>query len=680
MFGFKKSKNFNLQEYFERFFSADEGFRNTEEPSLALQLLVELLRPSAVEDPTFKVEALITLLKERDDYRQRLSNYIAELISDKQFSTIISDAGIPQASDFFYELKEKLFAKVLPHQPREDHLEYLLNQVFHRAEDARWIMRIPENQWVHLFHLLEFKSIYASLDSGSVMHNLLYSFEILTLRICGKAMQTPIIRMVPEYNNLESPFVAFQFELSAFQQRILNSENSYISPEDLDFKQLKVLLQHCEDFLKKAYKNSDKYGISLRVNQDLLIIKRQLTRLEKSLDLVVAENDEDLVRKSILLAKRLITYNCYKYDLYKFVDEGTHLISNEVVQQNASKGEKYITENTAGYLKMFKTALGGGLIVGIICLTKVLLYQLDVSDFGNAFIMSMNYSLGFVVLYLLSFTLATKQPAMTASTLIHALESGIKSSGKRKIKHLAFAKFFAQVFRSQFIAFLGNVIMAFPVALVLAYLLNLFVGKNLMTYHSETLLTDLNSFQSPLIFHAALAGIYLFLAGIIAGAVDNRNKFNNYYFRIQEHPLLKRTFGKTTTKKLAAFFEKKWAGIASNFWFGVFMGSTASLGAFVGLNLDVRHIAFASGNFALGAIGADFSISWIVVVWSILGIGLIGLINFGVSFGLSMALAFRSRKIPIQEFNAVVSSIWSYFKEYPLAFLFPNQDNEALQH
>ncbi|MDT8347625.1 MAG: recombinase [Flavobacteriaceae bacterium] len=677
--GFKKNKKYDLPEFFERFFNADERYKNADDPTLALQLLVDLIRPGAVEDPEHKVEALIALLKDHNDYRRHLSAYIADLVKDKQFSTIISDAGIPQASDFFYEVKEKLFAKILPQQPREDNLEYLLNQVFHRAEDARWIDRISENQWMHLFTLLEFKPMYASLESGSALLQLLYSFEILTSRICGKAMQTPIIRMVPEYNNLESPFVAFQFELSAFQQRVLNCENNCISPEDLDFKQLKVLLQQCQEFLKTAYKNSDKYGISLRVNQDLLIIKRQLNRLDKTLDLVVAENDEELVHKSILLAKRLITYNCYKNDLYKFVDEGTYLISYEVVQQTATKGEKYITKDKSGYLKMFKTALGGGLIVGIISLTKVLLYKLEVSDFGNAFIMSMNYSLGFVVLYLLSFTLATKQPAMTASTLIHALESGIKSGGKRKTKHWAFAKFFAQVFRSQFIAFLGNVIMAFPVALILAYLLNLAVGKNLMTYHSETLLTDLNSFQSPLIFHAALAGVYLFLAGIIAGAVDNRNKFNDYYFRIQEHPLLKRTFGKANTKKIAGFFEKKWAGIASNFWFGVFMGSTAAVGAFLGLNLDVRHIAFASGNFALGMLGTDFNIGWGVILWSILGIGIIGLINFGVSFSLSMALAFRSRKIPIHEFRALASSIWSYFKKYPLAFFFPNQDEQVQQ-
>ena len=61
--------------------------------------------------------------------------------------------------------------------------------------------------------------------------------------------------------------------------------------------------------------------------------------------------------------------------------------------------------------------------------------------------------------------LATKQPAMTASALIKALEEGVMKQGKDAEKYQAFAILFARVFRSQFIAFVGNVIMAFPVSL-----------------------------------------------------------------------------------------------------------------------------------------------------------------------------------------------------------------------
>ena len=61
------------------------------------------------------------------------------------------------------------------------------------------------------------------------------------------------------------------------------------------------------------------------------------------------------------------------------------------------------------------------------------------------------------------------------------------------------------------------------------------------------------------------------------------------------------------------------------------MGSTAIIGVFFGLNLDIRHITFASGNFALGLFGSNFDVSIPTLFWGIVGIGIIGFVNFIVS-------------------------------------------------
>ena len=133
--------------------------------------------------------------------------------------------------------------------------------------------------------------------------------------------------------------------------------------------------------------------------------------------------------------------------------------------------------------------------------------------------------------------------------------------------------------------------------------------------------------------------------------------------------------------KIAALYEKKWAGIISNFWFGVFMGTTAIIGLFLGLNLDIRHITFASGNLALGLYGSGYTVDYYMILWGIIGIGVIGLVNFMVSFGLSLGLAFRSRNIAFYELIFVTSSIWKHFKRKPFSFFFPieNKDKSAIE-
>ena len=47
------------------------------------------------------------------------------------------------------------------------------------------------------------------------------------------------------------------------------------------------------------------------------------------------------------------------------------------------------------YWKMFKTAMGAGLIVGFLCVIKVLMSKVETSDFGFAVLYSLNYILGF---------------------------------------------------------------------------------------------------------------------------------------------------------------------------------------------------------------------------------------------------------------------------------------------
>jgi site-specific recombinase len=317
--------------------------------------------------------------------------------------------------------------------------------------------------------------------------------------------------------------------------------------------------------------------------------------------------------------------------------------------------------------------MGGGMIVGFLCVFKVLMSKADVSEFGHAVLYSFNYALGFITIYLLGFTLATKQPAMTAAAIVKSIEVGTKKSIAEKDRHLAFAKLFSQLFRSQFIAFVGNVLVAFPVSLFVVWLSVYLFNYNFATEKSDTLLRDLSPIHSAAIFHAAIAGVFLFLSGIISGAISNRNKHKRVYYRFAEHPFLKKTIGKQKTRELAERIEQKWPGIASNLWFGVFMGSTAIIGVFFGLNLDIRHITFASGNFALGLFGSNFDVSTPTLFWGIVGIGIIGFVNFIVSFLLSLALAFRSRNIQTSEIKYLFKSVWYYFKKKPFSFFIPTK-------
>ena len=659
-----------IEEVFAKHFIENQYI--SEDELLFLVDLVHLFRPKKTNQVlTVSIEELVSFLENNTDRKTLLKQYLQKLLQNRKFSRMLSDAGILQDSDFIHEVKKRVFAKFLPNQPQKDTLEYILNQVFYRSSDAIWVNKIPTSELYRLFDILSMMDIYISIEDDSVLSEIINAMDLISQRISGRAMESDVIRMVPEYDNLESPFTAFENELYFIESQIRNGDNHFISSEDLHFKQLFVLHKQCEEYVDKAFANSTKFGISLKVNQSLLRIKQQLERSKILLLFLVVNNAFEKKKNSIQLGLKLIEYNCHKNNVRRLISESTQLISYEITQHTAKTGEHYITESPKEYFLMLKAALGGGFIVGILCIIKLLLSKMDTSDFGQAFFYSMNYSIGFILIFLFGFTLATKQPAMTASTIIQAIENDRNNSLKKEDKQSAFAQLFARLFRSQFIAFIGNVMMAFPVSLLGIWLIDFLFDYNIAFEKSEKLLNDLSPIHSPAIIHAAIAGVFLFLSGIISGNVSNTNKHNQVYFRIQEHPLLKKAFGISKTIKIAKWFENNWAGIVSNGWFGVFLGSTASVGLFLGIDLDIRHITFASGNFALGIYGANYFVDNWTIFWSILGIGIIGYMNFIVSFSLSLGLAFRSRNIPLSQLKHLFKTTWTHFKKRPMIFFFP---------
>lgn len=679
MFNSKSKLKISVLEFISNTFGEAQFWKTKTDELEVLVNLIHLVRPLHPEKlDKVDLKEVIVFLKENPICTTQLSLYLKEILTNKIFNKILSDAAILQDVDFIFEVKKRIYAKFLPDQPQKNTLEYVLNQVFYLASDVIWVEKIPLEQLEELYVILEFQSIYETTESHSVLAELLKSISLLSQRISGRAMETDVLKMVPEFEDLESPFVAFENELLKIQAAVKNSTTHYITSDDETYLQLWVFHKKCEDFIETAFQNSSKYGISMRVNQSLLKIKQQLERIKVLIPLLVVENTNDEKSNGIKLLLQLIKYNCYKNNVRKFIGESIQLISYEITQHTAKTGETYITEGRREYFRMLRTALGGGFIVGILCIIKVLLSKVDTSFFGHAFFYSMNYSFGFIAIYIFGFTLATKQPAMTASVLIKSLEEGANTEGDRIEKYQPFAVLFARVFRSQFIAFVGNVVMAFPISLLGIWLIDYAFNYNIAAAKWNTLLTDLSPIHSLAILHAAIAGVFLFLSGIISGSVSNRDKHNQVYFRIAEHPLLKKSIGKAKTLKLSQLYEKKWSGLIANFWFGVFMGSTASVGLFLGLNLDIRHITFASGNLALGLYGANYNVSNSMLFWGIFGIGIIGLVNFLVSFSLSLGLAFRSRSISVFELRFVAISIWNHFKKKPMSFFFPTEKKQPI--
>ena len=638
-------------------------------------------RKSKNKKTSLNIDELIAEIKHKPEsiafFKEKLHNVFA----NKQKVILFTDAGLLNSVSFFKELRRRISRQLLPDQPSEENIQYVLNQLFYRPSDVKWVHQIPLDNWKELFEILAVSTFYEDSESKTTSKQILLAIMILSQRMGGLALQTDVRRMVPEYAHLNSPFIALDDELNNLARTLSKEDNPYLYIQDheLDYKQLNILAGQCEDFVNKADANTSKYGVSFSVNQTLLLIRQQIKRIKRLYNYLFIEKEADKCEKTIAFYLDMVKTNSKKNNIRKLIDDSVYNITYEITNYTGKTGEHYITSTTGEYFKMLKTALWGGVIVGFMCLVKLYMsMQPDQSDFFRALNYSFNYAIGFVLIYLTGSTLATKQPAMTASTIAKTLESlSDNDNNKEKQKHYTeFSTLFTRLFRSQFIAFVGNVFGAFPVSMLLAIGMSYLSGYNIATKKSLHLLEDLNIWHTPVFLHACIAGIFLFLSGIIAGNVASVNNFNNFYYRLSEHPFLKGFFGKARMQRVANWMQQKWPSVVSNIWFGVFMGSAWAIGHFFGLPIDIRHITFASGNLAYGLYGMNFIISLENIFWCILGIGIIGFGNFIVSFGLSLWIALRSREVPASELKYLGRCVWRAFKARPRAFFFPVKEKE----
>jgi site-specific recombinase len=610
-------------------------------------------------------EVFLAYLKNNEEIKNNFRDYLFILFSNKSFTKALTDANILSENAFFPELKKRISYKFLPPVEDENTISYIISKVlFNPKSDSNYIKNIKPEDGSEFFKLMEIEKI-STLPK--VKKELLISANILVLRSVGNALEAGIAKMVPEYKNFDNPFVALQSELDSLIGRFKEDENLQINSKDVDYKQIKIYLQQCLDFVDKAFKNASKFGISSKINQSLLKIRQQLRRIQDIIPILVVDTEEDVLTNSKNLVSNTLKYNSHRNNVRELIDDSTRLISHLITSHTAETGTHYIATSPKEYLKMFWKASGGGIIVGFLCIFKMMISYSHGSEFSHAVLYSLNYAFGFIIIYLLGFTLATKQPAMTAATMAKVLSD--ESSSDKNYKE--FANLVAKLSRTQFIAFVGNVLWSFPVALAIIYGMDWFLEKNFAFAKADKLLKDLNPIESKAILHACIAGFFLFISGIISGNISNSSIFNQVPERISQSPFLNQVIGAKNSKKLSDFYTKHWAGIISNFWFGIFLGVIAPLGVFLGLDLDIRHITFSAGNFALALYGKGFDIDTYTFVISLVTIFLIGAFNFIVSFGLSMLLAFRSRKVNFGELTIIYKSILKYFIKNPLRFFIP---------
>ena len=542
-----------------------------------------------------------------------------------------------------------------------------MTTLFHEKNDCKWVNSIENEKWITFFEALFSSNIYAQKVKNHLFAEMLYATEILSIQLASKELDEDFIRLDRSFLNDDSAFIALQREITEFIYSI-QKETIDIYETKIDFDHIEVLLEQCVNQINLLKKRSIHKGISVHLTYELERLTQIVQRIKQIVYLIKNFDTTLFYEELVDFFKKSVENNETKNSLKQIYKKNISIIARSITNNTSEHGEHYVVSNVSQYLKMFLTASGAGIIIAFMALFKINIVQADFSTGMETILSSLNYGLGFVLIHLLGFTVATKQPAMTASTFAKAIEKKeYKKANPQKLVNL-----FLEVSQSQFAAVVGNVLFALIVSIAIS---SYFFSHESVVLYGEDVQYYIDKLQLfPALFFAAIAGVWLFVSGVIAGYYDNRADLLELSERYYFNPFLKKILKDEKRKKVAQYLHEHHGAIAGNFFFGVLLGITPFIGYLVNLPLDIAHVAFSTAYLGYISQHTDLLVGEFILY--LIFVMMIGLVNLTVSFTLALKVSLLARDAYFGNFFAFIKLFLKEIAKKPLILIVPLFEKE----
>ncbi|HVR18794.1 MAG TPA: hypothetical protein VMS65_03840 [Polyangiaceae bacterium] len=593
----------------------------------------------------------------------RVAHTLERALAESVGGGLFGRLGLPTDRGFFSETIDRVSRHFLP-EPRDDRdLVQFVGRTFSKRSELATLAATPPELIAALTALLRHAT--PGLNPWAPLReHLANGALLLATRVSALGLSDVIRARSPETRLVDSPL----FQLPRLVDGVV-SDALGGAPSRERLAQCQALIDASKVVMHGVVKNLEQFGVSIDVVYRLELIGRSLDRLEMLVrELGPLSEIERAVAVRDLMAE-LVDARLRDRELTDIVSGNLHLLARKIIERAGHTGEHYITTTPGEYAKMLLSAGGGGVLTAGTCALKFLTAQAHFAPFVEGMVSAVNYGGSFLVMQFLGFTLATKQPSMTAA----ALAGTLRDNAERDLSGLV--SMIARITRSQLAAAIGNIGLVIPAAYFFDRFWQARAGAHFLDEETATyVLHSLHPTHSGTIFFAALTGVLLWMSSIVAGWVENWAVYRRLPEAIAGHRL-GRYVGRRTMEFLSRVFSRNIAGIGGNTSLGFFLGMTPIMGKFFGLPLDVRHVTLSTGALTLATCalgGAAFSNPDFFP--ALLGIAIIGSLNFGVSFILALAVALRARGVEKDRFRLVVSVALTFFRS-PLQFFFPQRAN-----
>jgi site-specific recombinase len=609
-----------------------------------------------------RLKHLLNVLERHPEYDAPVRGLLLAFWREADAVALFADFGFAPRMSLGSEIAARLRQRLLPRTPETADLAELFPLLF-RPDDAAWVEALDEAQRRRLAAL-----IAPTPEAADWRGAALTALGILVGAVQAAGHAGPLRKRMSPRLLAGEPFRQLPGAAEALRAA-LQAGDSAAALRQAHW--LRTLLDACGRASDSITEHLEEYGVSVDIVFEMDQLRARIRRVELLLECLLAPDPGPPLQRLVV---DLLQLQGEMLGLGRLMARQYSLLARQVAERNAETGEHYITRDRDEYRRMLERAAGGGAVIAGTTFVKFMVGALGLSLFWNGFWAGMNYAASFVLIMLLHWTVATKQPAMTAPAMAAALgELRRARAGAETVAAVeAFVDRVAALIRSQAAGIFGNLMVCGPLVLAIQLVwAGVFgvtpVGPETAQYvlHGLTLL-------GPTALFAAFTGVLLFSSSLIAGWVENWFVFHRLDSAIAWNPRVVARLGAARAQRWAGWWRRHISGLAANVSLGLMLGLVPAFFAFFGLPVEVRHVTLSTGQLAAaaGALGLDVlrePAFW----WCLAGIAVTGVLNLTVSFWLAFKVALRSREVRVQDRAAITAAIRRRLRQDPLSFLRP---------
>ena len=636
---------------------------------LWLVRLVEWLRHGDEADaegktprPVLRLRHLLGVLERHPGPRAQVVALLGRFWHETDLAALFADFGFTVRPDLWGEIGERLRLSFLPATPDTDDLSTLCELLFTDDGDPAWLGAIDETTLAGLATLLA--DGRAQAPAGADWRAPLLQAMTWLVSAIRAAGFTPLLRRRMDPALLDGqPFEQLVRAVEALAQSLQSGEPAAVRQQA---GYLHTLLARCHQAADSVIGHLDEHGVSVHVVSELDLLKARIARLEAVLRVLLAEHPQ---RELQSLLVELVALSRERRSLRALLARKYSLLARKVAERHAQTGEHYITRTREEYRTMLRQAAGGGLVIAGTTFAKFGLLVLGLAPFWTGFAAGLNYALSFLLIYLLHWIVATKQPAMTAPAMAAKL-ADVRDDAAVE----AFVDEVTHLVRSQIAGIVGNLAAVIPAVLVVQWLAQWLLGQPLVSVQDAEHVLHSLTLLGPTLLYAAFTGVILFGSSVIAGWTENWFVYHRLESALAHHPRIVARLGAPRAARWSAWWRANISGLAANISLGLLLGLVPVVLAFLGLPLDVRHVTLSTGQLTAAASTLGWqTLQQPLFWWCAAALPLIGVLNLGVSFWLALKVALRSRGITLHERQRLYAALRQRLRQAPRSFVLPGR-------